>query len=43
MHIKEDLNKECPYCEQRTTSLDYHIKTFHWEQYLELKQKQATE
>eukprot|EP00088_Acartia_fossae_P044004 TRINITY_DN4661_c0_g1_i6.p1 TRINITY_DN4661_c0_g1~~TRINITY_DN4661_c0_g1_i6.p1 ORF type:complete len:536 (+),score=80.35 TRINITY_DN4661_c0_g1_i6:43-1650(+) len=31
VHTKEDLQKTCPYCSQKTTSLDYHIKIFHFD------------
>ena len=37
-HTKEDIEKICPYCHQKTGSLEHHIKIYHYEDKMKAQQ-----
>eukprot|EP00088_Acartia_fossae_P054965 TRINITY_DN6367_c0_g1_i11.p1 TRINITY_DN6367_c0_g1~~TRINITY_DN6367_c0_g1_i11.p1 ORF type:complete len:628 (-),score=168.56 TRINITY_DN6367_c0_g1_i11:200-2083(-) len=39
-HTKEDMEKICPYCNQKTGSLEHHIKIYHYEDQIKAQQQQ---
>ena len=34
MHTKEDIQKTCQYCDLKTANVEYHIKIFHFDEYV---------
>ena len=34
MHTKEDMKKNCTFCNLKTTNLEYHIKIYHYDAHL---------
>jgi len=37
-HTKEDMEKICPYCQQKTGSLQHHIKIYHYQDQIQAKE-----